>query len=210
MKLILIFISILLNTNESLAYDLKANPIYHSIKILNKRIPKKVAYNYSNIIAKFSKKYKIDPFLVVSISRQESHINLSTTRELRDNSIIFDEKENRFIKIVEVTDFCMMQIHKGNVINKNLDVEKLLSDPEYCIHEGIKILSYFKYLKETDKDWWTRYNALDPEKREVYKSKVMHHYSKIIAKIPNYQKIKSKYTGVYSDRKVAVNTNENI
>lgn len=173
--------------------NLTRNPIYHSITILNKKLDKKLAYEYSNIISKYSKRYKINPFLVVAISRQESHIRLNTTREKSISGIVYEEDKKRFIKVIEITDFCMMQIHKSNVISKKLDHTRLLKDSDYCIHEGIKVLVGFKRLKDKDKFWWTRYNAYSDDRREAYKWDVTKHYRKLENKIPEIDKIIDKY-----------------
>lgn len=201
-SIIITFFILLLDAEAKSFYDKNKNPIYHAITLLNSRLDKDLAFKYSNIIARFSKLYRIDPFLVVSISRQESHLNLGTVRKIEEDDIVYDEREKRFIKIVEITDFCMMQIHKSNVINKKLDVERLLTEPEYCIHEGFKVLRDFKYLKNKDPNWWTRYNAVDSYKREIYRLKVMKHYGKITNTIKNYQEVIERYS---DEKKVAYN-----
>lgn len=175
-------------------YDVMRNPIYHAIIILNKNIDKTQAFKYSNIIAHYSRKYELDPFLIVSISRQESYINLKATRQAGEEKIHYDSLNKKFMKQVEVTDFCMMQINKGNVIWKELDPERLLSDADYCIHEGVKILTYFKPLQKDDAFWWTRYNSASSEHRSIYKGYVLHHYSQISDKIPNFEMVRKVYT----------------
>jgi hypothetical protein len=193
MRTFFIFLFIFCFKNYSFAINLEKNPIYNSILLLSGDIDKNKALKYSNIIDKYSKKYKIDPFLIVSISRQESRINLNTTREVIDDNIQYDEDNKKFYKTVEITDFCMMQIHKSNVIGKNLDPSRLLEDADYCIHEGFKILNYFKSLKKNDKYWWTRYNASKDDMREIYKHHVLSHYKVIKENIPNYKDIIANY-----------------
>jgi hypothetical protein len=182
------------STSVMAKHSLKRNPIYHAITVLNKKINKEKAFKYSNIISKLSRKYKLDPFLVVSIARQESRINLATVRTMANDEII--ETDKGYIKIVHITDFCMMQIHKSNVKNLKLSPNRLLEDPQYCIETGVDILRGFKYLAKEDEFWWTRYNASDrkPEKREEYKNHVLAHYKKLEEKIPNMKKIVKRYT----------------
>lgn len=179
--LLIIFLLNLFLLNKSFAYTVNENknPIYKSIMILNPDLPRKDAMVYSNIIYKYSKVYKIDPFLIVAIARQESRINLSAVRKSESNNIIYNKISNKFVKEIELTDFCMMQIHKSNIISKNLNPEKLLNDPEYCIHEGIKILNFFKNISKNDEFWWTRYNSSKDNHREIYKNYVLSHYDKI-------------------------------
>lgn len=190
-----IFLFILLVAEVScLIAGTEKNPIKKSMQILRHDLSSKEALQYSNIVAKYSKKYKLDPFLVVSIMRQESVINKFPLRTV-GNTIEFEEATSRFVSKTEITDFCMMQIHMSNVIAKNLDHSRLLKDPDYCIHEGLKILVHFRYLKASDKYWWTRYNSSIPHKREIYKSQILEHYSKIKRNIENIDHIKFKYTG---------------
>lgn len=186
---ILILILLILTSTIAQAYDVKNNPIYHSILVLNPKIDKRDAFKYSNIIYKYSNLYKIDPFLIVAISRQESYINLNTVREVIISDIELDKKTNKFIKKVEVTDFCMMQINKQNVISKNLDPERLIRDPDYCIHEGVKILNFFKKFSESEEFWWTRYNSPSDNHREIYKKYVLDHYSKISDIVNKFSKL---------------------
>jgi hypothetical protein len=178
MKYYLLYLLLFFSTS-SWCYDVSKNPIFHAIVTLNKKIDKKDALEYSNIIYKYSKNYQIDPFLVVAISRQESYLNLNSVRQVEHSGIYFDKQSNKFIKKIELTDFCMMQINKSNVIAKKLDPDKLLNDPDYCIHEGMKILSYFKKLYGSETFWWTRYNSPTDKHREIYKEYVLSHYNKI-------------------------------
>lgn len=178
MKYYLIYLFLFLSVS-CWGADAVKNPIYNAIITLNKKIDKRDALKYSNIIYKYSKDYKIDPFLVVAISRQESYLNLNSVRQVEHSGIYFDKESNKFIKKIELTDFCMMQINKSNVISKKLNPDKLLNDPDYCIHEGMKILSYFKKLYGSETDWWTRYNSPNDKHRKIYKEYVLSHYNKI-------------------------------
>lgn len=194
MKLLLILITTLLSLSSFSYVDVSKNPIYHAILIAHQKIDKMEAFKYSEIIAHYSKKYNIDPFLVVAITRHESYINLKATREAGKERIIFDAKSKKFTRAVEVTDFCMMQINKGNVIWKKLDPERLISDADYCIHEGMKVLVYFQPLKKEDPFWWTRYNSSLDEARSIYKSYILSHYNKIASGIANFELIRRSYT----------------
>jgi hypothetical protein len=178
MRFILVFLFFLSNS-YALDINVSKNPIYQAILVLNPSLPKKEALKYSDIIYKYSKMYEVDPFLVVSIARQESRLNLDTVREVVFEEIFFDNNSKKFIKKIELTDFCMMQINKANVISKKLDPDKLLKDPDYCIHEGFKILNFFKKFANSDDFWWTRYNSSINDHREIYKNYVLNHYSKI-------------------------------
>lgn len=195
-SILLLFIIISLDLKaQNVEYSLEANPIYHSIITLHRNIDRNKAYEYSNIIARYSRAYKIDPFLVVSIARQESFLTLDSVRKEGPSKIIFNEEERKFYKVREATDFCMMQINKFNVINRGLDLDKLLNDPEYCIRQGFEILADFRHLESSDRYWWTRYNASNPVAREIYRNYVTSHYNVLLKSIPNLKSVKKSYTG---------------
>lgn len=156
--------------------------LFQSMLSLNKNLDTQDAITYTNIFSKYAKKYNLDPFLLISIAKQESDFNLNSK-----NGYI---RNNTF----HVTDFCMMQIHYTNVAHMKLDSSRLLNDADYCISTGIKILLNFKGLSSKDKFWWTRYNSSNPELREKYKNLVMTHYNNLKKVIPNMNKIVKMYT----------------
>lgn len=169
-------ILLLIGVNTTIEAKEKKHPVYNAILKLRPAMNKKKAMHYSNIISRLSRKNKIDPFLVVAIAMQESAIQLD--RVYRIGGLIKTADGYRKEKIA--ADFCMMQINYSNIKKRNLDVSKLLDDPHYCISQGIKILKEFKerYSKK-EKDWWTRYNASNKIKRNIYKKLVSRYYSKI-------------------------------
>jgi len=172
----------------------RKNPIYESIIILNTSIEREVAYSYSNIIAKYSRRYRLNPFLVVSIAKQESGITLSAERGYFTGKV-YALSDNTLVRNYEISDFCMMQIHRSNVIKLKLDPNRLLEDPEYCIHEGIKILKHFKFFQTLEPYiWWSRYNASSIDKRELYRQDVLRHYLKLKGSIKAFKKIVERYT----------------
>ena len=68
----------------------------------------------------------------------------------------------------------------SNIKKMNLDVQKLLTRPSYCIEAGAKILSkYKKKHSKKDKIWWTYYNANTIAKRKIYYNKVIRHLDKL-------------------------------
>jgi len=196
----LILTLMLLISLESYGYSFAKNPIYHAIKILNKKIDKEKAMEYSNIIAKYSRLYSLDPFLLVSIARQESHIVLNTSAGHLEEEVILQE-DGEFVKRFIVTDMCMMQIHRSNVLRLKLDPNRLLTSADYCIHEGAKILQGFKYLIKTDSRWWSRYNASILERRREYEEFILKHYKKIMDTVPNIYRTIKKYNSIPTIRK---------
>ena len=67
----------------------------------------------------------------------------------------------------------MMQINDKTIKSYGFDEEILMNNDSACIEAGGMVLSDIKVqYAEKEKDYWTRYNAGDPEKRAVYKTLV--------------------------------------
>jgi hypothetical protein len=147
---------------NSYALDLKKHPIYAQIIKNKPKINKKYAMRLSNSIYKASKNYDIPKHIYTAILAQESGYRLNIVGKI---SGLYKGKK----KTVQV-DFCAAQINWRNVLKMNLEVDKLLTDMQYCINAGAKILAGFKkrYAKK-EKDWYTRYYNSNPIMRSEYK-----------------------------------------
>lgn len=141
---------------------------------LSPKMDQKEAYKISNIFSHISKKYKLDAKLLVSIAFQESSFKPNAIRKV--SGFIFDAETKKYTKTRVGSDFCMMQIHISNIQKMDLDVDKLLNNPKYCIEAGAKILSRYKEKHaQTNKVWWTHYNAKTKMKQNIYFEKVSRH-----------------------------------
>jgi len=150
----------------------KKYPVYSFILKLKPKMSRKLAWRYSRSFRRYSKRYGLDPYLLVSIAMQESGIVLDKVRVVT-GYIYLDEK---YIPMEIETDFCMMQIHYKNVEKMNLDLSKLQSNYDYCIATGARILASFKRFSKSDVNWWSRYNARSPHKRRIYESLINRYY----------------------------------
>lgn len=113
--------------------------------------------NLARTFERVSKRYKLSPDRLSAMAMQES-------------GYVLDAKQcyelNREIRC----DFCMMQINDHTIQSYGFDVQKLMTDLDYCVDAGAQVLSDFrKQYAKTDKDWFTHYNAVSKEKRLVYK-----------------------------------------
>lgn len=156
----------------------KKNTLCRSMLKLNPEMDPKKAYHLSNIFSQLSKKYKIDPKLILSIAFQESSFKLDAVRKV--TGLIYDIETSSYKTMRVGSDFCMMQIHISNIKKMNLNVKKLLKNPRYCIENGVKILAKYKrrFSKKTS-IWWTHYNAKTKAKQKIYLNKVSKHLNKI-------------------------------
>lgn len=163
MKLMLltIFISLLFTFNLHAA-DCAKHPVYCQVLINKPKIDKKYAMKLSNAIYKASRKYRIPKHVYTAIIAQESGYKLNAVSKITG---LHDGKSTTVI-----VDFCAAQINWRNVEIHEFEVDKLLTDMQYCIEAGAKILAGFKkrYSKK-EKTWWTRYHSGNKIRRSEYK-----------------------------------------
>ncbi len=96
------------------------------------------------MIHKASVKHKIHPRLYTAILMQESGYKL-------DAKNCGPEK---------CTDFGIAQIYYKTAKRYNFDIQKLLTDLEYSVNAGAKVLAWFrKTYASSEKYWWCRYNT---------------------------------------------------
>ena len=175
----LVIISMALSHAATAAKTTK-EAIYKSITTLSNSISKTTAWLYADIIERQSTAFGVDPFLVVAIAKIESDFVLNKKNGYyRD--VYTDGGEA--IKKYVTTDYCMMQINQSNLSRLKISARKLLSDPEYCIRSGIKILASFKQFKRHEPYWWTRYNSPSSKHRTIYKKNVLRFYKKAVQEI---------------------------
>lgn len=163
--------------NNALAINCEKHPIYCQIIKNKPTINKMYALELSNIIYKYTKAYKISSSLYTAILMQESSYKLDSkncNKGLREPSEI--EKAQGITEMVEdevCLDLGISQINIKTIRNFDLDPELLITDLEYSIESGLKVLKDFKKrYKHKEPDWWTRYNASNEERRNMYKESV--------------------------------------
>lgn len=133
------------------------NPIFCQIVKNNSKIDLNYAYRLSNVINKVATEMNINPKRYAAILAQESMYKLDA-KNCWDN---------------ECHDYGIAQINKNTIKSFNFDKNKLLTDLEYSVKAGAIVLSDIKKIYgEKEEDFWTRYNASNPIKREKYKKLV--------------------------------------
>ncbi|MCB9229789.1 MAG: lytic transglycosylase domain-containing protein [Deltaproteobacteria bacterium] len=132
----------------------------------------------SHVFHRVARKHHLDPRMLVAIAYQESAFNLSAIRKVSG----FDmDRDRNYAEVTVGSDFCMMQINSANIRHYGFDIERLLTDAEYCITAGATILNGFKKrFGQLEEFWWTRYNACSTAHRELYRKLVDRHWGKIL------------------------------
>jgi len=149
------------------------HPIYCQIIENNSTLNKKYAMKLSNIIHKYSRRYKIDARIYTAILAQESMYKLNTVA----TAVGLVKEESDWIVTRISTDFGISQIHYRTTERYKFEIEKLTTDLDYAVDAGAKVLRDFKKsYSKTDNFWWTRYNAFNKDKRKEYRRKVERYF----------------------------------
>jgi len=187
----------IMNTNVTLA----SHPIYHRLLELQPTLNKKLAMSISDEIYKCHKRINVDKFIITAIYNQESSINYKAKNCLKGilhksaldeimsivdkNSITINEQKLRddltHIPLKVCFDLGIGQINVNTALRYKecTDLNRLITDYKYNISCSCKVLEGFKKrFGHKDKLWWTRYNANNPEKREIYRQLVIRYYPK--------------------------------
>lgn len=143
-------------------FDQTKHPIYAQIIKNKPSINKKYAFELSNVIYKVSKQYRIPKRIFTAILMAESGYILSRTNCRKG---LTNNLDNVIIEVC--TDYGISQIHYESVISYGFDKELLLSDLNYSVEAGAKILSYFHRRFGHESDWWVRYNIGTRNKKKL-------------------------------------------
>ena len=108
------------------------------------------------IFSKAAEQFEVDAHRLAAIAMQES-------------GYVVDAKNCYYLKGKMHCDYCMMQVNDQTIKRYKMDLNLLMTDPQYCIFAGAAILADFKsqYGKK-DSKYWSRYNSSDPELRKIY------------------------------------------
>ena len=119
------------------------------------KIDKRYAARLSMVIYKKTLKYGLEPRIFTAMLAQESKYNLGT----------LGYKSKRARKPI---DFGIAQINKNTIKSMHLDKNRLLTDMEYSVEAGTKVLADFKHTYGSEKTYWTHYNSGKTKYRNRY------------------------------------------
>lgn len=136
MKRLLILIMFTITGTAYSEVDCGKHKIYCHIKQVRPDMKTREAMKLSNLIYKYSKKYKTDPHLSVAIGMQESSL-VNQNRKVKG----MIKTENGFQLVEVYTDVGLFQMHYNTIIMRELDMNRLQSDLEYNVDQHVKLLS---------------------------------------------------------------------
>lgn len=127
----------------------------------NPKLDPKFSLKLAAAIEKTATEYKLDPKLLAAIFMQESRYDLKAVNQ-------------------KSKDFGIAQINHKNIERMGLDRQRLMTDVDYSVKVGAKILASYKktFHKREPSSWYCRYNIgfqeteEAMEKCETYKLKV--------------------------------------
>lgn len=110
----------------------------------------------SDLIYKASKKYNIPSNLYTAMLKQESSYILNSVSK---SCGVLDL--DTYDKTCVYSDFGISQVNYKTAKHYKFNLTKLLTNLEYSINSGAKVLSWFRkrYSKTEPTMWWTRYNC---------------------------------------------------
>lgn len=169
--------------------------IERAILTLNPKLNKKYAKKLSIIVAINSRKYNLDPRLLISIMNTESSFNQKAVSSTND------------ISIAQINLAVWTPSFFKKKTGKDLDVKKLKEDEAYAISRMCLILLFYKNEFPTDKTWYARYHSGTPKYKRLYLHKLYKNAKKIepigknlLAGMPTLSEIKYAYS---AEREVA-------
>lgn len=150
--------------------DCSRHKIFCQIVENRPNINRSYAMHLSNIIYKFTRKYKVDARIYTAILAQENMYRL-TKNNCTTGLLPTGEKAT------VCSDFGISQIHYRTAERYNFDIERLDTDLQYSVEAGVKVLADFKKMySKKEKDYWTRYNSSNRTYREVYRNLVSRYF----------------------------------
>ena len=178
----------------------KKHPVYQRLLELQPSINKKLAMSISDEIYRCHKRIGLDKFLITAIYNQESSMNYKAknclkgildkgaldeimtivkknTGPLMDKEKLRSELTNIPLKVCFDLGIGQINVNTALRYPQCADLKRLSTDYKYNIACSCKILEGFKSsLAHKDALWWTKYNANNPIKREIYRQLVMRYY----------------------------------
>jgi hypothetical protein len=169
-KILILFLIINLSLIFNTIAETNINT-YSTILRLNPRVNKTFAKKVSREINKYSKRYGLDPYLMVAIITQESRFNMGAkncTVGLNGR-----QEEDRICY-----DFGLIQLNYTNIKNMEIDLDRLMIDSNYAVEIMAKMIHDNKrrYGKKESRTYWTRYNASNKFQRFLYQRLVCRYY----------------------------------
>lgn len=129
---------------------IEKNPIFEQVVRNHPKIDRQYALRVAIAIQKVAKEMGVRPERLAAILAQESRYTLNAVNK-------------------KSSDYGIAQINHKTIESFGFDKKKLLTDLEYSIKAGAIVLADFKRMYgKREKNYWSRYNSGDIERRKEY------------------------------------------
>ena len=126
------------------------NPIFDQVVKNHPKIDRVYAQRVATAIQKVAKEMGIKPQRLAAILAQESRYTLTAVNR-RSN------------------EYGIAQINHRTIESFGFDKQRLLTDLEYSVKAGAIVLADFKRMYgKREKNYWSRYNSSNKDKRQEY------------------------------------------
>lgn len=162
MKVMVIILSLMvLFSGTSIARSetyMTHHPLYRKILRINPALDAQYAEHLTKAILSVSARHKLNPRKLTAILAQECRFRLDCINPVSH-------------------DYGIGQINHKTIRAYGFDRDKLLTDLWYSVSASAIVLADFKRMYASkEKDFWTRYNSSNPEKRELYAQAVSRYF----------------------------------
>lgn len=164
--------------------DCDRDPVLCAILKLRPNVDHKYAYKLSNEIAKYARKYSVDPYRIVAIGMQES--GLRNIHRKHDVIVITEDCNEvgictEYVKQVRgYTDIGIFQFHARTITDHGLDVLRLRDDIGYATEQACRLLSQkIRQCADLGDEAWSCYHSRTEKYRTKYVKLVERYYVRI-------------------------------
>lgn len=138
-------------------FNREVSVIKSIINRLNPSLSSKFTNRLAISVQKATSTHKICPRIYLAILMQESAFNMKAVGCATRGCV----------------DFGISQINIATIAHYSLQQTRLMTDLDYAVVAGARILSDIKIkYSKSDKTWWSRYNSYKPTHRRKYEMKV--------------------------------------
>lgn len=161
----------------------RTHKVYCHILKLRPKIDKNWALQFSNLLYRYGKRYKMDPMRSLAIAMQETSLK---NKNRAQKIIVFKKKckegkcENSFETVEGFSDLSIFQFHVETIKYFDIDPIKLTNSLEYAVDTHYKILKYKQNIcADLQKNAWACYHSKTPKYQKKYIKMVNRWYPKI-------------------------------
>lgn len=166
-------------TLKKISRQCQQHPLYCHILKLQPKLEKKWAMRFSNLLVKYAKKSKLDPWRSLAIAMQESSLKFIKRRHtvIIPNTQCQRNQCPAYKTVKAISDVGLFQLHAATVDQYQLNPSRLLNDLEYMVSTHFMVLlDKIKQCQHLGNEAWSCYHSRTEVLRKRYIRKVNRFY----------------------------------